>query len=85
MPKPTLSNALAGNKAPEQIALGDAAKMATQLNMRIEAHTWVKEIQAAQHQLILEKDGQQSNSALCQAGACSGCSSCSRSDCRRWQ
>ena len=34
--KPTLSNALAGNKAPAQIALGDAAKMASQLNMRIE-------------------------------------------------
>ncbi len=57
--KPTLSNALAGNKAPEQIALGDASKMATQLNMRIEALTWVKEIQADQHQLILEKEGQQ--------------------------
>lgn len=57
--KPTLSNALVGNKAPEQIALGDAAKMATQLNMRIKTNTWVKEIQAAQHQLILEKDGQQ--------------------------
>lgn len=58
--KPTLSNALVGNKAPEQIALGDAIKMSTQLNIRIEAHTWVKEIQAEQHQLILEKDGQQS-------------------------
>ncbi len=57
--KPTLSNALAGNKAPEQIALGDASKMATQLNMRIETDTWVKEIQAEQHQLILEKEGQQ--------------------------
>jgi len=57
--KPTLSNALAGNKVPEQIALGDASKMATQLNMRIEALTWVKEIQAAEHQLILEKEGQQ--------------------------
>lgn len=57
--KPTLSNALAGKKAPEQIALGDASKMSDQLKMRIEAHTWVKEIQAEQHQLILEKDGQQ--------------------------
>ncbi len=28
--KPTLSNALAGNKAPDQIALGDAEKMRTQ-------------------------------------------------------
>ena len=58
--KPTLSNALVGNKAPEQIALGDAIKMSAQLKMRIEAHTWVKEIQSEQHQLILEKDGQQS-------------------------
>lgn len=57
--KPTLSNALAGKKAPEQIALGDASKMSDQLKMHIEAHTWVKEIQAEQHQLILEKDGQQ--------------------------
>ena len=58
--KPTLSNALAGKKAPEQIALGDASKMSDQLKMRIEAQTWVKEIQAEQHQLVLEKDGQQS-------------------------
>lgn len=58
--KPTLSNALAGKKAPEQIALGDANKMSDQLKMRIEAQTWVKEIQAEQHQLVLEKDGQQS-------------------------
>ncbi|MFC6167669.1 NAD(P)/FAD-dependent oxidoreductase [Acinetobacter terrestris] len=58
--KPTLSNALAGKKAPEQIALGDASKMSDQLKMRIEAQTWVKKIQAEQHQLVLEKDGQQS-------------------------
>ncbi|WP_445660254.1 NAD(P)/FAD-dependent oxidoreductase [Acinetobacter sp. F16] len=58
--KPTLSNALAGKKAPEQIALGDASKMSDQLKMRIEAQTWVKEIQAEQHQLVLEKNGQQS-------------------------
>ena len=56
--KPTLSNAFAGNKAPEQIALGDSAKMATQLNMRIEAETWVKEIKAESHELILEKNGE---------------------------
>ena len=37
--KPTLSNALAGNKSPEQIPLGDATKMSAQLNMRIEQHT----------------------------------------------
>lgn len=56
--KPTLSNAFAGNKAPEQIALGDSAKMSTQLNMRIEAETWVKEIKAESHELILEKNGE---------------------------
>ncbi len=53
--KPTLSNAFAGNKAPEQIALGDANKMATQLNMRIEAETWVKEIHTEAHEIVLEK------------------------------
>ena len=57
--KPTLSNALAGKKTPEQIALGDAIKMGDQLKMRIESNTWVKEIHAEQHQLVLEKDGQQ--------------------------
>lgn len=57
--KPTLSNALAGNKAPEQIPLGDAEKMATQLNMKIQTFTWVKEIHADRHELILEKEGQQ--------------------------
>lgn len=52
--KPTLSNAYTGKKAPEQIALGDAAKMAAQLNMQIINHTWVKSIDAAAHQLHLE-------------------------------
>lgn len=61
--KPTLSNALAGKKAPEQIALGDAAKMGAQLNMRIEVHTWVKAIDAEQHLLTLEKDGVESQQA----------------------
>lgn len=56
--KPTLSNALVGNKAPEQIGLGDAEKMAAQLNMRIEKHTWVKHIDAEKYQLTLEQDGQ---------------------------
>ncbi|WP_130802184.1 rubredoxin reductase RubB [Acinetobacter ihumii] len=57
--KPTLSNALVGNKAPEQIPLGDAEKMSTQLNMRIQTLTWVKEIHADRHELVTEKDGQQ--------------------------
>ena len=56
--KPTLSNALVANKAPVNIALGDAAKMTAQLNMRIEAQTWVKDIQPEAHSLTLEKDGQ---------------------------
>ncbi|MFH3639782.1 FAD-dependent oxidoreductase, partial [Acinetobacter baumannii] len=59
--KPTLSNAFAGKKAPEQIPLGDAAKMSAQLNMRIEPFTWVKEILAERHELVLEKDGVTSN------------------------
>ena len=61
--KPTLSNALVGNKGPDQIGLGDAAKMSAQLNMRIETHTWVKHIDAAQHELTLEQNGQQSTQA----------------------
>ena len=52
--KPTLSNAYTGKKAPEQIALGDAAKMAAQLNMQIINYTWVKSVDAAAHQLHLE-------------------------------
>lgn len=59
--KPTLSNALAGNKAPEHIPLGDAEKMSTQLKMCIEKNTWVKAIHPEQHQLTLEKDGQESS------------------------
>lgn len=55
--KPTLSNALVANKAPEQIALGDAAKMSAQLNMRIETQTWVKAIDAHHHVISLEKNG----------------------------
>ncbi len=61
--KPTLSNALAGNKVPDQIALGDAEKMRTQLNMRIETDTWVKEINAEAHELVIEKDGQKTTQA----------------------
>jgi rubredoxin-NAD+ reductase len=56
--KPTLSNALVGKKSPEQIALGDAAKMSAQLNMIIKAHTWVKSIDATTHTLQLECNGE---------------------------
>ena len=62
--KPTLSNAFVANKAPEQIALGDAEKMATQLKMQIATHTWVKEIHAEQQQLTLVKDGAESTQPL---------------------
>ena len=58
--KPTLSNAFVANKAPEQIALGDAEKMATQLKMQIATRTWVKEIHAEQQQLTVIKDGAES-------------------------
>ncbi|WP_180116854.1 NAD(P)/FAD-dependent oxidoreductase [Acinetobacter sp. YH12096] len=52
--KPTLSNALVGNKTPEQIPLGDAEKMSAQLNMQIINKSWVKSIDAAKHELTIE-------------------------------
>jgi len=52
--KPTLSNAYALKKAPEQIALADAEKMTVQLNMKIKNHTWVKSINTEAHELQLE-------------------------------
>lgn len=58
--KPTLSNALVGKKAPEQIGLGDAEKMSAQLKMTIKAHTWVKSIDSKTHTLELEHDGEAS-------------------------
>ena len=58
--KPTLSNALTAKKAPEQIALGDAAKMSAQLNIRIQTQTWVREIDHNAQQLILEQAGTRS-------------------------
>ena len=51
--KPTLSNAFAGNKNPTQIALADAEKMATQLNMQILTHQQVTQIDGAAKQLKL--------------------------------
>ena len=56
--KPTLSNAFAGNKAPEQIRLCEAAKIPAQLNMRIEEATLVKEIHPESHEITLEKNGE---------------------------
>ena len=56
--KPTLSNALVGNKAPDQIGLADAAKMATQLNMTIEQHCHVTAIDVENHCLQLQQNGE---------------------------
>ncbi|WP_180132110.1 MULTISPECIES: NAD(P)/FAD-dependent oxidoreductase [unclassified Acinetobacter] len=56
--KPTLSNALVGNKAPEQIPLGDAEKMSAQLNMQIINKSWVKSIDAAKHELTIESQNE---------------------------
>lgn len=51
--KPTLSNALVGNKLPAQIGLGDAAKMSDTLKATILAHTQVTAIDATAHTLTL--------------------------------
>ncbi len=84
--KPTLSNALAGNKAPAQIALGDAAKMASQLNMRIETHTWVKAIDAEAHVLELENEGVSSQTHLYSKLVLAvGANPDAFSHCGRWQ
>ena len=56
--KPTLSNALVGKKSPDQIGLGDAAKMSAQLNLQIIPHATVSQINAADHQLSYSKEGQ---------------------------
>lgn len=56
--KPTLSNALAGNKHPDQIGLANAEKMAEQLNIRIEAHSQVSAIDPQQQQIQFEQAGQ---------------------------
>ena len=58
--KPTLSNALVGNKHPDQIGLGDAAKMSDQLNITILSHTHVQHVDCDKHELILtSQDGDQ--------------------------
>lgn len=61
--KPTLSNALVGNKAPDQIGLGDAAKMSEQLNMQILSHTWVSQINVQAHTLSLKNKAGESTQA----------------------
>lgn len=56
--KPTLSNALAANKLPEQIPLADATKMAEQLHLDIRNHCIVESIDPARHQLTLRHNDQ---------------------------
>lgn len=55
--KPTLSNALALKKKPEQIALAHAEKMQTQLNIEIKTQSTVQKINTQQHKILIEKDG----------------------------
>lgn len=58
--KPTLSNALAGNKAPAQIGLADASKMTGQLQAEVRPFTRVTAIDSALQQLTLQTpDGEQ--------------------------
>lgn len=57
--KPTLSNALVGNKHPDQIGLADAAKMAEQLKIRIEPHSVVNAIDPAAHRIEIQQGDQQ--------------------------
>ncbi len=54
--KPVLSNALSGGKLPEQIAMGDHAKMTEQLKASIMAHTQVLDIDAVNKVLTLRND-----------------------------
>jgi rubredoxin-NAD+ reductase len=62
--KPTLSNALVGNKHPDQIGLGDSAKMSAQLNINILPHTLVSHIDCANHTLQLKhQNGEQTTQA----------------------
>ncbi|RYY78906.1 MAG: FAD-dependent oxidoreductase [Moraxellaceae bacterium] len=62
--KPTLSNALVGNKHPDQIGLGDPAKMSAQLNINILAHTTVDQVDCENHTLQLkQQNGEQTTQA----------------------
>lgn len=54
--KPTLSNALVGNKAPEKIALADVAKMSETLKATILAHAKVASIDTVGHRLSIQFD-----------------------------
>jgi rubredoxin---NAD+ reductase len=52
--KPTLSNALALKKAPDQLATFDAAAMASQLGARIGTHRDVLRLQPEAHSIVLD-------------------------------
>lgn len=54
--KPVLSNALSGGKHPDQIGMGDHAKMTEQLKASIMPHTQVLEIDKAAKTLTLRND-----------------------------
>ena len=55
--KPTLSNAFAQKKAPEQLVVTPAAKMAETQNVILMAHTWVLRIDPYVKTIITEKEG----------------------------
>lgn len=55
--KPTLSNALAQKRTPQQLVNTPAAKMAEALNVTLLAHSRVERIDAAQHALTLQSQG----------------------------
>jgi rubredoxin-NAD+ reductase len=54
--KPVLSNALSGGKHPDQIGMGDHAKMTEQLKASIMAHTQVLDINKAAKTLTLRNE-----------------------------
>lgn len=50
--KPMLSNALAGNKAAEQLLMKTAEQMATELNAEVLPHTQIEQINRGEQQLL---------------------------------
>lgn len=50
--KPMLSNALAGNKAAEQLLMKTAEQMATELNAEVLPHTQIEQINSGEQQLL---------------------------------
>jgi rubredoxin-NAD+ reductase len=56
--KPTLSNALAQKRTPQQLVSTSAAKMAETLNVTLWAHSTVEAIDTTRQQLTVAADGQ---------------------------